>query len=115
MKPIPASSKTDPPLARAEPISEGGAASDSSFKRRKKLLHNSSHREEWQHMMRERALQAVSAEGGAGGGPGAREEVSLQGKSVRSPPWEEEAVAEMDAEQTETPFHVPLCHSGNRV
>lgn len=61
----------------------------------------------------ERNSPADSAEGGTGVGPGAREEISLQGKSVRSPPCEEEV--ETGAEQTATPFHIPLCYCGNRV
>lgn len=51
--------------------------------------------------MRETALQTVR------GAPGARAEISLQGKSVRSPPCQEEAAAEMGAEQTATPISHP--------
>ena len=42
-KPMPASSKTDLPLAKAEPISDGGSASGITYLRKgKKLLHSSS-------------------------------------------------------------------------
>ena len=37
-EPIPAGSKTDPPLAKAEPISDSGNASVITFLRRKKKL-----------------------------------------------------------------------------
>lgn len=62
VKTIPVSSKTDPPLAKAELISEGGSASDNTLKKRKKLLHNSCQREELQYT-RETALQTVQKEG----------------------------------------------------
>jgi len=40
---MPADSKTDPPLAKAEPISDSGSTSMVTYLRReKKLLHNSS-------------------------------------------------------------------------
>ena len=34
IKPVPAGSKTDPPLAKAKPISDGGSASGTTFLRR---------------------------------------------------------------------------------
>jgi len=36
IKPVSADSKTDPPLAKAKPISNGGSASDNLFKKGKK-------------------------------------------------------------------------------
>ncbi|GAB0188514.1 acid sphingomyelinase-like phosphodiesterase 3b [Grus japonensis] len=77
---MPAGSKVDPPLAKAEPISDGGSASGiKELRRGKKLL--------WQ-LQPERGVRIcernssadtkVSAEGGAGGAPGARAEIPLQ-------------------------------------
>jgi len=34
IKPVPASSKTDPPLAKAKPVSDGGSASVITYLRR---------------------------------------------------------------------------------
>ena len=41
IEPMPAGAKTDLPLAKAEPISEGGSTSGITFKKGKKLLHSS--------------------------------------------------------------------------
>ncbi|GAB0179144.1 AN1-type zinc finger protein 5-like [Grus japonensis] len=61
----------DPPLAKAEPISDGGSASGvTELRKGKKLLRDSSQR---------RGVRTqVSAEGGAGGAPGAGAEIPLQ-------------------------------------
>ena len=40
IEPMPAGSKTDPLLAKAEPISDGGSASGITYLRRGKKLHN---------------------------------------------------------------------------
>ena len=59
MEPMPAGSKMDPPVAKAEPSSDGGGASGITYLRReKKLLCNSncSWREERKHV-RETTLQ----------------------------------------------------------
>ncbi|GAB0183485.1 hypothetical protein GRJ2_000813800 [Grus japonensis] len=74
---MPAGSKTDPPLAKAEPVSDSG--STSVIEEGKKLLLNSS----WKRGVRicERnnfADTKVSAEGGAGGAPGTEADIPLQ-------------------------------------
>ncbi|GAB0186125.1 mitochondrial enolase superfamily member 1 [Grus japonensis] len=79
-EPIPASSKMDLPLAKAEPISDSGSTSGITYLRKgKKLLCNSS----WERRVRihERNNSAdtkVSEEGGGGGAPGAGAEIPLQ-------------------------------------
>ncbi|KAK4810940.1 hypothetical protein QYF61_013348 [Mycteria americana] len=80
IEPVPVGSKTDPPLAKAEPVSNGGSASVITYLRRgKKLLRNSS----WERGVRicERNNSAdtkVSEEGGGGGAPGTGAEIPLQ-------------------------------------
>ncbi|KAK4828799.1 hypothetical protein QYF61_000856 [Mycteria americana] len=79
-EPMPASSKTDLPLAKAEPISDGGISLwDNIFKKGKKKLHNSS----WERGLRicERNKSAdtkVSEEGGGGVVLGMGTEIPLQ-------------------------------------
>ncbi|GAB0175956.1 epimerase family protein SDR39U1 [Grus japonensis] len=72
---MPAGSKTGPPLAKAKPIS----ASVITYLRRKKPVRESfcSQREEWEDV-RNSADTKVSADGGAGGAPGAGAEIPLQ-------------------------------------
>ncbi|GAB0207243.1 EH domain-containing protein 4 [Grus japonensis] len=79
---MPASSKTDPPLAKAEPISDGGSASVITYLRRKE---KKQHQEQLQPERGVRRCERnnsadtkVSAEGGGGGAPGARAEIPLQ-------------------------------------
>ncbi|GAB0180481.1 hypothetical protein GRJ2_000513400 [Grus japonensis] len=77
---MPASSKMDPPLAKAKPISDGGSASGITWLRRGK-----NHQEQLQPARGVRRCERnnpadtkVSAEGGAGGAPGAGAEIPLQ-------------------------------------
>ncbi|GAB0202797.1 epimerase family protein SDR39U1 [Grus japonensis] len=72
---MPAGSKMDPPLAKAKPIS----ASVITYLRRetKQLESFCSWREEWEDV-RNSADTKVSADGGAGGAPGAGAEIPLQ-------------------------------------
>ncbi|GAB0205093.1 epimerase family protein SDR39U1 [Grus japonensis] len=73
---MPAGSKTDPPLAKAKPIS---ASVITYLRREKKTLRESfcSWREEREDV-RNSADTKVSAEGGGGGAPGAGAEIPLQ-------------------------------------
>ncbi|GAB0205771.1 E3 ubiquitin-protein ligase MARCHF3 [Grus japonensis] len=78
---MPAGSKTDPLLAKAEPISDGGSASAITYLRREKknLWQNSS----WKRGLRiceinHCADTEFNAEGGGGGAPGTRAEIPLQ-------------------------------------
>jgi len=68
MEPMPAGCKADPPLAEAEPISDGGSTSGVTNSRRgKKLLHNSNFSQERGVRLCERNNSAdpkVNAEGG---------------------------------------------------
>jgi len=71
-----AGSRTDPPLAKAEPISDGGSTSGITYLRREKKL-----QQERGVRIRERNNfpdTKVSEEGGTGGAPGAGAEVPLQ-------------------------------------
>ena len=79
-EPMPAGSKTDPPLAKAEPISDGGRASGITYLRQgKKLLCNSSRKRGVRISDRNNSADTkVSEEGGRGGAPGAGAEISLQ-------------------------------------
>ncbi|GAB0181647.1 junction-mediating and -regulatory protein-like [Grus japonensis] len=77
---MPASSKMDPLLAKAEPISDDGSASGIMYLRRGKK-----HQEQFQPERGVRRCERnspadtkISAEGGAGGAPGARAEIPLQ-------------------------------------
>ncbi|GAB0205645.1 hypothetical protein GRJ2_003030100 [Grus japonensis] len=78
---MPAGSKTDPLLAKAKPISDGGSTSGIMYLRKKKKI-----RQQQLHLERgvrrcERnnfADTQVSEEGGGGGAPGARAEIPLQ-------------------------------------
>jgi len=76
MEPVPAGSKTDPLLAKAEPISNGGITSGITHLRREKNLHRSiftaGERSE------NCADTKVSEEGGGGGPPGTRAYILLQ-------------------------------------
>ncbi|GAB0180141.1 hypothetical protein GRJ2_000479400 [Grus japonensis] len=79
---MPASSKTDPLLAKAEPISDGGSASGITELRRGgqnlcDTKSNCSQREKREDV-RNSADTKVSADGGGGGAPGARAEIPLQ-------------------------------------
>ncbi|KAK4810783.1 hypothetical protein QYF61_008755 [Mycteria americana] len=79
-EPTPAGSKTDPPLAKVEPISDGGSTSVITYLRReKKLLRNSSQKRGVRICERNNSADIkVSEEGGGGGAPGARPEIALQ-------------------------------------
>ncbi|GAB0188687.1 hypothetical protein GRJ2_001334000 [Grus japonensis] len=78
---MPVGSKTDPPLAKAEPISDGGSASGVTELRREEKIHQN-------HLQPERGVRRcernnsadtqVSAEGGAGGAAGTGAEIPLQ-------------------------------------
>ncbi|GAB0206480.1 hypothetical protein GRJ2_003113600 [Grus japonensis] len=77
---MPASSKTDPPLAKAEPISDNGSASVITYLRRGKK-----HQEQLQPERGMRICEKnnsadtkVSEEGGGGGVPGTGAEIPLQ-------------------------------------
>ncbi|GAB0181865.1 acid sphingomyelinase-like phosphodiesterase 3b [Grus japonensis] len=80
---MPAGSKMDPPLAKAEPISNGGNTSGlTALRRGKKSVQ---HKEQLQPERGVRRCERnnfadtqVSAEGGAGGAPGAGAEIPLQ-------------------------------------
>jgi len=79
MESMPASSKTDPPLARVDPISDGGSVSVITYLRRgeKKLLRNSS--QEREVRIREPTLQTPRSEKEeTGGAPGTRTDTHLQ-------------------------------------
>ncbi|GAB0209984.1 acid sphingomyelinase-like phosphodiesterase 3b [Grus japonensis] len=78
---MPAGSKTDPPLAKAEPISDGGSASVITYLRRggENLLHNSSQKRGVRICERNNSADTkVSEEGGGGGAPGTRAKIPLQ-------------------------------------
>ncbi|GAB0182083.1 epimerase family protein SDR39U1 [Grus japonensis] len=78
---MPAGCKTDPLLAKAEPISHGGSASEiTELRRGKKQLasSNCSQRGVRRCERNSSADTQVSAEGGGGGAPGARAEIPLQ-------------------------------------
>jgi len=77
MEPMPAGSKTDPPLAKAEPISDGGSASGITQLRRggeTAAKRQSRERSESNNS----ANTQVGAEGGGGGAPDAGAEIPLQ-------------------------------------
>ncbi|KAM9590860.1 uncharacterized protein ACIBXB_005909 [Morphnus guianensis] len=74
---MPAGSKTDPPLAKAEPISNSGSASVITYLRKgKKLLCNSSWKRGVRICKRNNSADTKVSEGG--GAPGARAEIPLQ-------------------------------------
>ncbi|GAB0209326.1 AN1-type zinc finger protein 5-like [Grus japonensis] len=77
---MPDGSKTDPPLAKAKPISNGGSTSVITYLRREKnnTRSNCSQREEQEYVRNISANTKISAEGGGGGAPGARAEIPLQ-------------------------------------
>ncbi|KAM9590913.1 uncharacterized protein ACIBXB_005945 [Morphnus guianensis] len=81
MKPMPASSKTDPLLAKAEPISDSGSASVITYLRRGKKVAAT------QKLQPERGVRTCKrnnpadtkvSEGGGGGAPAAGAEIPLQ-------------------------------------
>ncbi|KAM9590862.1 uncharacterized protein ACIBXB_005912 [Morphnus guianensis] len=76
---MPAGSMMDPPLPKAEPISNSGSASVIAYLRRgKKLLRNGSRRRGVRICERNNPADAkVSEEGGGGDAPGARAEIPL--------------------------------------
>ncbi|GAB0187099.1 epimerase family protein SDR39U1 [Grus japonensis] len=70
---MPASSKRDPPLAKAEPISHSGSTSVMTYFKKGKVKTKNLHNSSWKRRLRrcERNSPAdtqVSAEGGGGGG-----------------------------------------------
>ncbi|GAB0182692.1 junction-mediating and -regulatory protein-like [Grus japonensis] len=80
---MPASSKMDPPLAKAEPISDGGSASGLTELRRGKKP--AQHQEQLQPERGMRRCERnnfadtkVSEDGGGGGAPGTRAKIPLQ-------------------------------------
>ncbi|GAB0183375.1 hypothetical protein GRJ2_000802800 [Grus japonensis] len=76
---MPASSKTDPLLAKAEPISDGDSTSGVTQLRREKKPVCSSHKRRVRRCERNNSADTkVCEEGGAGGAPGARAEIPLQ-------------------------------------
>ncbi|GAB0204021.1 epimerase family protein SDR39U1 [Grus japonensis] len=82
---MPAGSNTDPPLAKAEPISDSGSASVITYLRRGKKKTKPKNQE---HLQPERGVRIcernnsadtkVNAEGGGGGAPGTGAEIPLQ-------------------------------------
>ncbi|GAB0200297.1 epimerase family protein SDR39U1 [Grus japonensis] len=73
---MPAGSKTDPPLAKAEPIR---VLCDNILKKGKnQLRENFCSRREEREDVRNSADTKVSADGGGGGAPGAGAEIPLQ-------------------------------------
>ncbi|KAK4810932.1 hypothetical protein QYF61_013340 [Mycteria americana] len=80
IEPVPAGSKTDPPLAKAETISDGGSTSVITYLRRgKKLLCNSSRKRGLRTCERNNSADTkVSEEGRRGGAPGTGAEIPLQ-------------------------------------
>ena len=85
---MPAGSRTDPQLPKAEPISNSGSASVITYLRRgKKLWWNSS---SWERGVRNSPADTkVTEEGGGGGAPGAGADITLQ-------PLEETMVERME-------------------
>ena len=80
-EPTPAGSKTDPPPAKAEPISDSGNAPVVTFLRRKKAGkdENGSRRKEREHVRENNPADTkVSEEGGGGDAPGTGAEIPLQ-------------------------------------
>ncbi|GAB0175634.1 hypothetical protein GRJ2_000028600 [Grus japonensis] len=78
---MPAGSKMDPPMTKAEPISDGGSASGVTELRRGKkgLLWQQQSRRGVRRCERNNSADTkVSEEGGAGGAPGAGAEIPLQ-------------------------------------
>ncbi|GAB0207745.1 AN1-type zinc finger protein 5-like [Grus japonensis] len=109
---MPAGSKTDPLLAKAEPISDGGSASVITYlRRRKKLLHNCS----WMRGVRicERNNSAdtkVSEDRRGGSAPHARAEIPLQPmektmerQAVPLQPMEDDGGADIHLQPVEDP------------
>jgi len=81
IEPMPAGSTTDPLLAKAEPISDGGGASGITDLKGRKVSAQRQLQLESGVRMCERNNSAdteVSEEGGGGGAPGARAEIPLQ-------------------------------------
>ncbi|GAB0205655.1 hypothetical protein GRJ2_003031100 [Grus japonensis] len=115
---MPASSKMDPLLAKAEPISHGGSASGITELRRKKTKQNKTQ----QFLQPERGVRRcernnfagtkVSAEGGAGGAPGTGAEIPLQPlektmvrQAVPCSPWrKDEGVQRFHLQPVEDPM-----------
>ena len=77
---MPASSRADPLLAKAEPIKNVGSVSVITYLRRaKKLLRNSSQKRGVRRCERNNSTDTkVREEGGEGGAPGAGAEIPLQ-------------------------------------
>ncbi|PKU46070.1 protein pxr1-like [Limosa lapponica baueri] len=71
-------SKTDPPLAKAEPISHGGSTSGIIFKGKKLQLNSNWKRGAKICERNNSAGPKVSEEGGGGGAPGTGAEIPLQ-------------------------------------
>ncbi|KAK4810890.1 hypothetical protein QYF61_013298 [Mycteria americana] len=79
-KPVPAGSKMDLPLAKAEPISDVGSTSVITYLRREKNLPRNSSRNRGMRKCERNSYAdtKVNEEGGGGGAPGARAEIPLQ-------------------------------------
>ncbi|GAB0185750.1 hypothetical protein GRJ2_001040300 [Grus japonensis] len=77
---MPAGSKMDPPLAKAEPISNGGSASGITVKKGKKPTRSNCNQKRGVRICERNnsADTRVSADGGGGGASGARAEILLQ-------------------------------------
>ncbi|GAB0188319.1 hypothetical protein GRJ2_001297200 [Grus japonensis] len=76
---MPAGSKMDPPLAKAEPISDSSSAIGKTHLRRgKNLLRNSRQERGARICERNNSADTKVSEGGGGGAPGARAEIPLQ-------------------------------------
>lgn len=80
-EPVPATSRTDLPLAKAEPIREGSYISNNVFNKEKILLHSCNCTENRGGRIREKNNSSdtkFSGQGGGRGAPGARNEIPLQ-------------------------------------
>ncbi|GAB0176467.1 AN1-type zinc finger protein 5-like [Grus japonensis] len=73
-----ASSKMDPPLDKAEPISNGGSTSGRTSLRRGKKTHQEQFSARESSKRNNSADTQVNEEGGGGGAPGAKAEIPLQ-------------------------------------
>ncbi|GAB0178853.1 hypothetical protein GRJ2_000350600 [Grus japonensis] len=118
---MPAGSKTDAPLAKAEPISDGHSASGITQLRRGKK-HQEQFQPETQVRRRKRHSSAdtkVNAEGGAGGAPGAGAEIPLQPlekttvkQAVPLQPTEDDGEADIHLQLVEDPHRSRLMPKG---
>ncbi|GAB0178026.1 acid sphingomyelinase-like phosphodiesterase 3b [Grus japonensis] len=111
---MPAGSKTDLPLAKAEPISDGGSTSAKNRVKKGEKKQSSYNLQPERGVRRcERKNSAdpkVSAEGGGGGAPGTRAEIPLQPlektmvrQAVYLKPMEENAGADIHLQPMEDP------------